>query len=52
MFNDTQTDKIRSLRTNEKWTYLVRFLVRSSRDGQRRPSKILIFLVGPAERTQ
>jgi hypothetical protein len=31
--------------TNEKWT----FLVRPSRCGQRRSSKILIFLVGPAE---
>ena len=37
-----------SLLTNEKSTYLVRFLVRSSHQGYRELSKILIFLVGPA----
>jgi hypothetical protein len=34
--------------TNEKWTYLVRFLVRSSRGRQRERSKLLTTLVGPA----
>ncbi|MGY4310881.1 hypothetical protein [Bradyrhizobium sp. JR3.5] len=42
-------DAFANLRTNEKSTYLVRFLMRSSRWGQPGSNKvILIFLVGPA----
>lgn len=38
----------RATSTNEKNTYLVRFLVRSSCQRQREPGKLLISLVGPA----
>ena len=39
---------MRELSHERKRTYLVRFLVRPSRYGQRGPSKLLILLVGPA----
>jgi hypothetical protein len=38
----------RDVRANEKWTYLVRFLVRQGRSGEIKANKSLKSLVGPA----